>query len=123
MWGFALDVETSSPIYIKECISRSGHITLLLVYQNPFRIKLYPSTFIDEIKKDNKGEGKIYYIDKKEVLDIKEADVLTYGGQINIEDIKMNLSPVLTDPYVDEVILLTTKIQNCLPPVCLTIKN
>ena len=111
MWGFAIDVDTSSPIYIKECISKSGHITLIAVYQEPYGIKLYPSTFIDEIKKAKGHEEKRYNIEKREALNIEEEDVINYGGLINIKEIRNILSRIIVDPDVDEVIKLTTKIK------------
>ena len=110
MWGLAIDVDTSSPIYLKECISKSGHITLIAVFQSPYEIKLYPSTFIDEIKTKYIAGEKRYLIDKEEVLSLKEKDVLSYSGMVDFVEISNILSRTLIDKDVDEVIKLTTKI-------------
>ena len=110
MWGFAVDVETLSPVYIKECISKTGHVVLIIVSQDPYGIKMYSTTFIDEIKEIYEGDEKLFYIEKGEVLNLEEEDVTSYSGLIDVKEIRKYLSVVLIDNDVEEVIKLSVKI-------------
>ncbi len=112
MWSYAIDSVTSSRVFLKECISRSGHIILVEVHQNPYRIKIYPNTFIDEIKLAYEGEEKKYFLEKRGSIDIKEAELLNNDGKINLEKIKFTLSPILIDPEIKAITELIEIITN-----------
>lgn len=111
LWRYAIEDFNSSPIYIKECSNKSGHITLITVTQSPLEIKVFPFTFIDEIKKINNGDEK-FLLDKKEVFKIKEKDVLSHNGIIDPNKIKIFLDFIIIDPDVNKIIKLIYKLRN-----------
>ncbi|ACB84176.1 hypothetical protein [Natranaerobius thermophilus] len=130
MWQVAHKVQDSSPVYFKECISRTGHITLVVISENPFRLQLFPNTFMEELyyrpdtNNNSMNHDNHVNLDQEQVydalistdnmeraIDLGEQELAVWGdNNLDYRKLRSILSDVIIDPEVDSIIDLTVNI-------------
>ncbi|OWZ82903.1 hypothetical protein [Natranaerobius trueperi] len=117
MWRVAKDPQTSNPIYFRECTSDSGHIGLIVITEEPFRLKFYPNTFLDELYRNKQLEHqKIKQqhitINEQEALVVEEEDLASFDDELlDYRKLRSILSEVIIDTDVDAIIDLVVKLD------------
>ena len=92
MWQVAKDLTSSYPIYFREAISRSRHVALVTISEYPFKIQLFPNTFIDELFRDQSEVVTVCCHKKIWLL----LPFFRYPTHITIKNTPISSNPALT---------------------------